>query len=216
MGYAIIRIAKLSNKSGKNSLGGSAKHNFREKETPNADPSRTGQNKTVGAQNSGEVVKALNDRLATVPTVRKNAVLAVEYFIGMSPEFATMSGNVEGYFDAAEKWLKHKHGAANVLAITRQYDETTPHICAYVVPIDKRGRLSASAFFDGSEAMSELQTDFAEKVGKQFGLERGIEKSGAKHQTVREWYAKIQAPTPEPKTKIPPSDLKQNANGGMS
>ena len=131
-------------------------------------------------------------------------MLAVEYFIGMSPEFVKEGGNIKGYFDAAEKWLKEKHGAANVVAITRQFDETTPHICAYVVPIDPKGKLNASHFLDGREKLAELQTDFAEKCGKPFGLERGIEGSLAKHQTVKQYYAKIQAPTPELKTQIPP------------
>jgi 5S rRNA maturation endonuclease (ribonuclease M5) len=52
--------------------------------------------------------------------------------------------------------------------------------------------------------LSDMQTDFAEKCGQPFGLNRGIEKSGAKHQTIREYYAKIQAPTPEIKTQVPP------------
>lgn len=201
MPYAILRTAKLS-KMG--NISGSASHNFRERKTENADPSRTPSNTTTGAQNTREVVEGVKARLATVPTVRKNAVLAVEYFIGMSPEFVKEGGNIKGYFDAAEKWLKEKHGAANVVAITRQFDETTPHICAYVVPIDPKGKLNASHFLDGREKLAELQTDFAEKCGKPFGLERGIEGSLAKHQTVKQYYAKIQAPTPELKTQIPP------------
>ena len=201
MSYAILRTAKLS-KMG--NISGSASHNFRERKTENADPSRTPSNETTGAQNTREVLAAVKERLATVPTVRKNAVLAVEYFIGMSPEFVKEGGNIKGYFDAAEKWLKEKHGAANVVAITRQYDETTPHICAYVVPIDPAGKLNARHFLGGREKLSELQTDFAEKCGKPFGLIRGIEGSPAKHQTVRQYYAQIQAPTPELKTQIPP------------
>ena len=206
MPHAIIRTAKLK-KFG--NISGSASHNFRERKTPNADKDKTGQNRTKGAQNTREVVAAVKARLSTCPTVRKNAVLAVEYFIGMSPkekapEFHANPANIEAYFDKCEAWLKAKHGAANVVAITRQYDETTPHICAYVVPIDGRGRLNAAAFLDGREKLSELQTDFAEKCGKPFGLERGIEGSEAKHQTVKSWYAKIQTPTPELKTQIPP------------
>lgn len=201
MPYAILRIAKLS-KMG--NISASASHNFRERKTPNADPSRTPSNTTTGAQNTREVLAKVKERLATVPTVRKNAVLAVEYFVGMSPEFVEKGGDVNGYFDAAEKWLKEKHGAANVIAVTRQFDETTPHICAYVVPIDPAGKLNARHFFGGREKMSALQTEFAEKCGKPFGLMRGIEGSKAKHQRVKRFYAQIQAPTPEPTTQIPP------------
>jgi len=200
MAYAILRAAKLKSYG---NIGGSSSHNFRERQTLNADPERTPSNITSGAQSTKEVIAAVKARLETVPTVRKNAVLAVEYFIGMSPEFVKEGGNIKGYFDAAEKWLKEKHGAANVVAITRQFDETTPHICAYVVPIDPKGKLNCSHFLDGRTKLSEMQTAFAEEVGRQFGLERGIEGSQAKHQTIKQYYAQIQAPTPELKTQIP-------------
>ncbi|MDQ5928605.1 MAG: hypothetical protein QG594_379 [Bacteroidota bacterium] len=50
MSYAILRFKKLKNLTGKNSLAGSAKHNFRENNVPNADPERTPLNKTSGAE----------------------------------------------------------------------------------------------------------------------------------------------------------------------
>jgi len=203
MSYAILRTAKLTSLG---NVGGSAAHNFRERKTENADPSRTPSNETTGAQNTRAVLAAVKARLDTVPTVRKNAVLAIEYFIGASPEwFKEQSPKArEAYFDEAEKWLKARHGAANVIAFTRQYDETTPHVCAYVVPIDPKGKLNCSHFLDGRTKLAEMQTEFAEKVGRRFGLERGIEGSQAKHQTIKQYYAQIQAPTPELKTQVPP------------
>jgi Plasmid recombination enzyme/Toprim-like len=206
MSYAILRFKKLKNLTGKNSLAGSAKHNFRENNVPNADPERTHLNKTSGMDSVHAVSSKIEEILESCPLVRKNAVVAVEYLITASPEWFKERPSIihEAYFDKAEQWLKNKHGAENVVAVTRQYDETTPHICAYVVPIDSRGRLNASAFFDGQKMLSDMQTDFAEKCGHPFGLNRGIEKSGAKHQTIREYYAKIQAPTPEIRTQVPP------------
>lgn len=202
MAFAILRTAKLT---GMGNIGGSAQHNFRERETLNADPARTRLNATTGAQSAKEVVAAVKARLKTVPTVRKNAVLAVEYFIGASPEWFAENSHMtqDAYFDAAEKWLKERHGGENVIAFTRQYDETSPHVCAYVVPIDPKGKLNCSHFLDGREKLSQMQTDFAEKVGRPFHLARGIEGSQATHQTIKQYYAKIQAPTPEIKTQIP-------------
>jgi len=193
MAYAILRTAKLTSLG---NVGGSARHTFRERQTPNADPERTGLNRTTGAQSAREVIDGVNARLATVPTVRKNAVLAVEYFIGASPEwFKEKSAQErEAYFDAAEKWLRLRHGDENVIAFNRQYDETSPHCTAYVVPIDPRGRLNCSYFLDGREKLSLMQTEFAEKIGQRFSLERGIEGSKAKHQTIKQYYAKIQEP----------------------
>jgi len=37
----------------------------------------------------------------------------------------------------------------------------------------------------GSKKLSEMQTDFANKVGKKYGLERGEEKSQATHKTIK-------------------------------
>lgn len=194
MPYAILRTAKIKH-LGK--LAVSAAHNFRERVVRNADPTRTPQNHTTGAQNSREVLACVKERLASVPKARKNAVLAVEYFIGMSPEFVREGGNVQGYLEAATQWLIARHGRENVLAVTQQFDETTPHLCAYVVPIDPKGRLSASHFLNGRKKLTEMQTEFADQVGKPFGLARGIQGSSATHQTVRQWYAQIQQPQPE-------------------
>lgn len=199
MSYAILRTAKLTSFG---NVAGSASHNFRERQTLNADPDRTPSNRTTGAQSAKQVVSAIKARLSTVKTVRKNAVLAVEYFIGASPEwFKEQSTNArENYFDAAQRWLEERHGSSNVIAFTRQYDETSPHVCAYVVPIDEKGKLNCSYFLDGRTKLSEMQTDFAEKVGRPFGLDRGIEGSQAKHQTIKQYYSKIQAPV---KPKMP-------------
>lgn len=196
MPYAILRTAKLTSLG---SVGGSAQHNFRERDTPNADPERTALNQTNGAQSSKELVAEVKARLATQDKVRKNAVLAVEYFVGASPEWFSQADakQREAYFDQAEKWLKDRHGAENVIAVTRQYDETSPHVCAYVVPIDPKGKLNCSHFLDGREKLTQMQTDFADKVGRQFGLERGIEGSKAKHKTIKQYYAEIQAPVKE-------------------
>jgi len=196
MSYAILRTAKLTSFG---NIAGSASHNFRERKTPNADTGRTPLNSTMGAKSSREVLDAVKERLATQAKVRKNAVLTVEYFIGASPEWFARAGvyQREAYFDAAQKWLLERHGAENVVAVTRQYDETSPHMCAYVVPIDPKGRLNCSHFLDGRKKLSLMQTDFAEKVGRQFGLERGIEGSKAHHKTIQQYYAEIQSPMKE-------------------
>ncbi|ETN79617.1 hypothetical protein NECAME_18090 [Necator americanus] len=68
MSYAILRTAKLTSLG---NVGGSASHNFRERQTPNADPERTPSNVTSGAQSAKEVIAGVKARLETVPTVRK-------------------------------------------------------------------------------------------------------------------------------------------------
>lgn len=54
--------------------------------------------------------------------------------------------------------------------------------------------LSAKEFLGGREKLRDMQSDFAEKVGNRYGLDRGKEHSTAKHQTVRSFYAAIERP----------------------
>jgi len=193
MPFAILRTAKLTSFA---NISGSARHNFREREVLNADTERTSFNRISGAQSTKEVLAAIKKRLETQQKMRKNAVLAVEYFIGASPEWFQDGDRAaihEFYFDEAERWLKTRHGAENVISVTRQYDEGTPHMCAYVVPIDPKGKLNCSHFLDGRKKLSQMQTDFAEQVGKPLGLQRGIEGSKAVHQRVKRHYSLVNA-----------------------
>jgi DNA primase len=196
--YAILRTAKLSTKG---NIAASLAHAFRTRETPNADHKLTPENSIDFdfAQNPDDALAMLDKRLATVKTVRKNAVLVIEYLITHSPEYRENNK----YFSDALNWIKERHGAENVIASVIHRDETTPHLSVFVVPIDKNGKLNARQYLGGRQKLSEMQTDFAEKVGKKYGLKRGIERSGAKHTTIKEFYARVQEPVPEIKTKVP-------------
>ena len=69
--------------------------------------------------------------------------------------------------------------------------EATPHIHAYLVPLDERGKLNCRALFGGTrKRLSELQDSFAAAVAP-LGIERGIKGSTAKHTEVKEYYARV-------------------------
>jgi hypothetical protein len=191
MGYAILRVQKLKDKG---SIRRSLKHSFRAQDTPNADPERTPDNSHVFADSVDSAMNNITQRLDTQKKIRKNAVLAVEYLVTGSPE--SVQGKTraqqDDYFQDAIHWLKEKHGADNVVYAGVHRDEQTPHLYAYVVPIDEREKLNCRAFLGGVKMLNEMQTDFAEKVGIKHGLERGIEGSKAKHQSIKKHYAAIQ------------------------
>jgi hypothetical protein len=64
-------------------------------------------------------------------------------------------------------------------------------------------RLSAAHFVDGRKKLSALQTDIANVVGRAHGLERGIEGSQSKHQTIRAYYAGLRAAEePQPAVQV--------------
>ena len=52
-------------------------------------------------------------------------------------------------------------------------------------------RLSAAEFLNGRQKLRDLQTDFSKDVGEKHGLERGIEGSKAKHQTIKQFYTQL-------------------------
>lgn len=201
MAYAILRAAKLKSMG---SIGGSVAHTFRTRDTPNADEARTPLNEHIGPA-SPEAVKA--GIAARLPEKRRSdAVLCIEYFIGASPEAFKNHSSGDGYFSDALEWLRQRHGAENVISAHIHRDETTPHMVVYVVPRDGE-KLNAKKWLGGKAALSKMQTDFAEKVGQKFGLQRGIEGSKATHKTIKEFYGELGQAAQAEVPAITPEDV---------
>jgi len=196
MGYAILRTQKLKSPV---AVRRSMKHAFREQETPNADQSRLQDNTHLGALSAQEGLAKVE---ALLPAKRRSdAVLCVEYLVAASPEDMAGKSRAEqdAYLMDALAWIRERHGAANVVYAGIHRDESTPHLYAYAVPLDPdTGRLNAKRWLGGARALSEMQTEFAQRVGKAHGLQRGIEGSKARHTTVREWYAQVERELPPP------------------
>jgi len=187
-----MRFAKLKSMGQVGALG---KHNERERETRNADEARRSDNERLAG--SGDWCADVQARLDTVPLVRTNAVLALEYVLTASREFFADGdqGRLAVWTERSMAWLHSVYGQPNVVAAVLHRDEITPHIQAVVVPIDDRGRLNATAFTGTIAQVRELQTSYAHAV-EDLGLQRGVRGSEADHQTLKEFYSKIQAPTP--------------------
>lgn len=215
--YAIMRVKKLKTTG---NIGGSGQHALRERETPNADPRRFADNLTLrGPTSARGIINAVKTRLE-VPTHRHNdAVICLEYLFAFSPE-AKLRKDPSGYFRDSVAWLDQLHGPENVVSAVVHHDETSPHLCAYVVPIHHRGGterkrnvadgrnpdgtqrrkvitqvvgeevwLSAAAYVGSKKKLSDMQTDFARRVGRPHGLVRGVERSRATHTTIKQFYA---------------------------
>lgn len=211
--YGIMRLQKIKSTY---SLLASMRHSFREQETPNADPSRAEQNEFVSAYSVRDGMAFYQERLNTVGRVRKNAVHAIEYMISASPGWFTDKTIQEQnrYFKDALDWLKTQYGSENVVCAGVHRDETSPHLFAYVVPI-KDGKLNARALIGGKkDRLSEMQTDFAEKVCQRHGLKRGLEGSKARHTQIRHWYAVIKDVLGMPK-KTKTEKIKMVLSGGL-
>ncbi|MFV0299004.1 MAG: MobV family relaxase, partial [Hyphomicrobiaceae bacterium] len=168
--FGIMRTEKIKTLG---NMGASLQHSFRERETPNADPDRTRDNTIlVGGDNSKDVLAAWKARAPE--QIRANAVHGLEYFIGGSPEkMKAMSREEQDtYFRDALGWIENRHGKENVLSAMIHRDETTPHMTVMTIPLDDRGKLNCRSFVGNKKALSDLQTDFAEKVSEKHGLRR--------------------------------------------
>lgn len=206
--FCIMRIKKLHTNA---NVGGAISHHLRTRETDNADPEKMKKNwfcpttdfcdgdKYNSEKNADfEIRKKAQQRAMAMykknlpEKVRKNAVRAVEFMMTVSPEVMQRKDfNAVKYLNACQKWAREKFGSKNVFFIAQHFDETTPHVSLLLNPIDENGKLNARKFFGGREKMTALQDEFYEKVGKEFGLERGIKGSRAKHQTIKSYYAQL-------------------------
>lgn len=188
--YAIMRCKKLA-KMG--NVAAILKHAYRERETPNADASRTPENEHWAASSTDEAMGRLRELLPEKR--RKDAVLAVEYVMTASPEWWKSASQEQqaAFFEKAHEWLANKYGADRIVTASIHRDETSPHMTAFVVPLTQDGRLSAKEFIGNKAQMTHDQTTFAAAVAD-LGLQRGIEGSKARHTRIQAFYEALERP----------------------
>jgi hypothetical protein len=191
MPYAICRVAKI-----KTTQAGAAKtaHNYRQRETPNADTERKPLNREYINTAERNYWELATERIQEAGAkVRHDSVRGVEVLLTASPEAFKRQDDGTPHDWHGSKWaeaniafLKDKFGEQNVVSCTLHQDELTPHFHAVVVPLTADGRLSAKDVFN-PKTLRALQTEYAEAM-KPFGMERGVEHSRAKHEVMRHVY----------------------------
>ena len=199
MPHAIARIAKL--KGG--GIAASEQHTKRERETPNANP-QINNIRFIGQPDTSsppDLETLVRQRIGN-QTIRKNAVECVEMVLTASPEYfrpkdPSRAGyyqkqQLENFQQAVHQWLDEKYGDRIVRA-ELHLDEATPHIHAYLVPLDEKGKLNCRVLFGGREKLSKFQDSYALAMAP-LGLERGIKGSRATHTEVKEYYAAVTQP----------------------
>jgi hypothetical protein len=198
-----IAILRTKKHKSVGNLRGRESHTYRTRETPNADPARKDQNKLLCGRldYANFAQEKLDEYRESGKTIRKDAVIAIEYLLTASPEFfkeksrAQREGKLKSWCDKQIEYLKKKHGAENILCAYLHMDETTPHIEVYVLPIDPNGKLNCKHFLGGPAKMSQLQTEYAD-ANKILGLVRGVEGSRANHRKIKQLYGDIERKTP--------------------
>lgn len=189
MSYVIMRMKKLKTRA---SVASSGRHNFRERDTPNADASLTSTNLHEKAQNTNDLMHRLTMNIPSPKNRRKNAVLAVEYMITASPEWWQNATQIQrlDFERKAKQFLTEIYGDKNIIQFSIHRDEKTPHVSAIVTPMFEN-KLNCRHFCGGRAKLAEQQDRIAELMND-LGLERGIRGSKAKHKTIQQFYADIQ------------------------
>lgn len=121
---------------------------------------------------------------------RSNSVVALDAIYTTSGDFFKDKSTEEcnQYFRDCLQFHQRKFG--HVVSAVIHYDETTPHLHILSVPLTQDGRLSAREIIGNRANLSRMQTEFFEQVGKEHGLERGIQMDGQekkKRITAQEW-----------------------------
>ncbi|MBE8988806.1 MobV family relaxase [Nostoc sp. LEGE 12450] len=208
---AILRVEKLKSFG---NIGGSEKHTARLQDTPNADTTKKNI-RLIGMEDDSPLEVLVKNKIAntTLHKPRKDAVLCSDIFLSASPEYfrpddPSNAGEWDNprmldFVKASRSWLVNNYGDKCVRA-ELHLDEATPHIHAYVVPInEKTKQLSHKEMFGGngraaSIKLSKLQDSYAAALAP-LGIERGVKGSKATHTKVKEYY---QAVNSEPLTAV--------------
>jgi Plasmid recombination enzyme/Protein of unknown function (DUF3991)/Toprim-like len=193
MAYCICRISKLKSAG---AISSSIDHVERKRDTPNANPSMV--NEKFISTSSEKLVEQVYNRIGD-QKIRTNGVLCVEILLTASPEYfrpgdMTKAGQWDGqqldsWKEANKNWLADKFGDKLVRA-ELHLDESTPHIHAYLVPLDENGKLNCKSIFGGRQKLSQFQDSYG-KAMEPLGLDRGVKGSRARHTEVKEYYAAV-------------------------
>jgi len=199
MGYCFFSTEKVKSQG---ELTSKYIHNYRQINVENADNSLLHLNEELlelGYDKNG-VPKTYNDffkeRIDSLPyyknhKIRKNAVHAIEVITTFSKGEDI---DIQSWKKKNVEWMQNTFNVAkdkksNIASIVYHADEPgNVHCHAIIVPIDENGHLNASRFLDGSKKLSGLQTSYAKDM-EEFGLERGLEGSQARHQDIKKYYA---------------------------
>ena len=186
--FCIMRFEKIKTW---NDVQARARHNNRTipLENTNVNPELAKQNIRGGniydpamiRQHYSNVVKNLKKK------PRPDAVKAIEIVATFSntAKDCLTPDQQKDYFQDALTALDDKFGADNRMGFWIHYDETTPHLHAFYIPVHE-GKLNCKHYLGGD--ISAFQTEFYEKTGAKYGLDRGVRREESlKHKTLKDF-----------------------------
>lgn len=216
---AIARTKKLK----KNNIAGSETHTARMRETSNASQN-VANIRLIGSTDPNErlqdLVLAYIGQHEQKRKIRTDAVYCVEILLTASPQYYRPDDPTHaGYWDEDKlnawvepniKWLQETYGDRIVRA-ELHLDEATPHLHAYLVPLDDKGQLRCNHFFNGRQKMHDFQDSYHTAMAH-LGLERGIKGSHATHDDIKDFYRIVEEGLDLSEGQLSPQQLQTKAS----
>jgi hypothetical protein len=170
----VIRLGKIKSNM---KLLAAFRHNLREIQKElgadsHIDSKKSSNNILLrGGQTSNSCFDTYKSLLKTagITTLRKDAVLCVEYLFALS---ANTSISIDDYFEESVQWLENYTGC-RVLSAVIHLDENAPHMHVLLMPL-RDGRMQGSKLAGNRQTIHALKRDHFEKVAKNFGLQQSI------------------------------------------
>lgn len=182
MSFMICHMEKVK-AGGVRGIQSHIEREFRSKTNPDIDYSKTEENYSfIKRENSlsAEIKNMIKEKAKKTKTIRKDAVLVNSFVITSDNSFfQQMDFNEQRQFFLDVVRFFYDRYDGNLVYADVHMDEKTPHLHLGVVPI-KDEKLCAKNLFNPME-LKQLQTAIVEKVGSNYGLQRGKEGSGATH-----------------------------------
>lgn len=186
MSYLVCHVQKFK----ASDIKGMQIHSQREREnSKNKDIERDKSYLNIDLHNispinySKKVKEIIKDGYIGERAVRKDAVLMTGTLISSDREFfAKLSRDDQiQFFKDSYDYLKNLYGEKNIVSATIHFDETTPHMHLFSVPLTLEGKLSSKALFT-RKSLRDLQSGLPEFLkNRGFNIKRGIENSDARH-----------------------------------
>ncbi len=225
MGYAVLHMEKTSGTDAAMSA-----HIERTIKPKNADESKTHLNRELmtfpdGVENRTQAIQHRLDTAGLTRKIGNNQVRAIRVLLTGTHEDMeriTNEGRLDEWCSDNLRYLADTFGRENIVSAVLHMDEQTPHIHATLVPIVKgerkrkkkeeqvkkryrkkptdTTRLCADEIMTRAKLKS-YQDAYAQAMSD-YGLQRGIDGSEAKHITTRQYYRDLVQQTEQLRTDI--------------
>ena len=195
MALAVLRLQALHTIRDIRSQG---RHDLRQYQPANADPSKSSLNQILVGQHDDDMGQIAAEKIGN-QRLRKDARRAASFIFSATREaFEGEDGNLEQdkineFSTRVMTFMSNKYGADRIISAVLHNDETTPHIHMTVLPLREDGSLSYKAIFGGGRSnLRQLHTEYAAALSP-MGIERGQGYSPAKHESVKDYYKRVNA-----------------------